>query len=109
MAYADTIQNVEQLEDRLSEPTREVVQDMGRLKGDLILLGVSGKMGPSLARMARRASDLARPHRICRDSSNKWIAAARGHRTREFINMTSAAFAMFSRRLAALTNKGTRE
>ena len=32
---------------------------MTRLEGDLIVLGVAGKMGPSLARMARRASDLA--------------------------------------------------
>ena len=56
---ADTIQNLEQLEDRLSEPTPEVVETLRRLEGDLIVLGVAGKMGPSLARMARRASDLA--------------------------------------------------
>jgi nucleoside-diphosphate-sugar epimerase len=35
------------------------VETLGRLKGDLVVLGVAGKMGPSLARMARRASDLA--------------------------------------------------
>jgi len=56
---ADTIQNLDQLEDRLSEPTPEVVQTLGRLEGDLIELGVGGKMGPSLARMARRAWELA--------------------------------------------------
>ena len=56
---ADTIQSLEQLEDRLSEPTPEVVETLRRLEGDLIVLGVAGKMGPSLARMARRASDLA--------------------------------------------------
>ena len=55
---ADTIQSPEQLEDRLSEPTPEVVQTLRRLEGDLILLGVAGKMGPNLARMARRAADL---------------------------------------------------
>jgi nucleoside-diphosphate-sugar epimerase len=59
VALADTIQNIEQLEDLLSEPTPEVVQTLGRLEGDLIVLGVAGKMGPSLARMARRASELA--------------------------------------------------
>jgi nucleoside-diphosphate-sugar epimerase len=57
VAQADTIQNVERLEDRLSEPTPEVAQTLGRLEGDLVVLGVGGKMGPSLARMARRASD----------------------------------------------------
>jgi nucleoside-diphosphate-sugar epimerase len=56
---ADTIQHLEQLEDRLSEPTPEVVETLRRLEGDLIILGVAGKMGPSLARMAKRASDLA--------------------------------------------------
>ena len=59
MALADTIQDIEHLEDQLSKPTAEVVQTLGRLEGDLIVLGVAGKMGPSLARMARRASDLA--------------------------------------------------
>jgi nucleoside-diphosphate-sugar epimerase len=49
----------EDLEGLLSEPTAEVVAMMGRLEGDLILLGVGGKMGPSLARTARRASDMA--------------------------------------------------
>ncbi|MGN6135299.1 MAG: NAD-dependent epimerase/dehydratase family protein [Aureliella sp.] len=48
-----------QLEDRLSEPTEEVVETMRRLDGDIILMGVAGKMGPTLARMAKRASDRA--------------------------------------------------
>jgi nucleoside-diphosphate-sugar epimerase len=56
---AESIQSLEQLEDRLSEPTPGVVETMRQLEGDLIVLGVAGKMGPSLARMARRASDLA--------------------------------------------------
>jgi nucleoside-diphosphate-sugar epimerase len=53
------IQTVEQLEELLSEPTKLVVELMRRLHGDIILLGAAGKIGPSLARMARRASDLA--------------------------------------------------
>src|SRR5437899_11971238 len=53
------IQSVEQLEELLSEPTIPVVENMRRLRGDIILLGAGGKIGPSLARMARRASDLA--------------------------------------------------
>src|SRR5207237_3847873 len=55
----EPITNVEQLEDLLSEPTPGVVETLGRLDGDLIVLGVAGKMGPTLARMARRASDAA--------------------------------------------------
>jgi nucleoside-diphosphate-sugar epimerase len=47
------------LDDALSEPTPEVVATLASLPGDIILLGAGGKMGPSLARMARRASDTA--------------------------------------------------
>ncbi len=54
-----TIETEEQLEDLLSEPTSEAIETLGRVPGDLVLLGVAGKMGPSLARMARRASDAA--------------------------------------------------
>jgi hypothetical protein len=53
------IDDVEQLEELLSRPTPEVVETMRRLDGDLIVLGVGGKIGPTLARMARRASDAA--------------------------------------------------
>ena len=55
----DRIDNVERLEDLLSEPTEAAVQALGALDGDLIVLGVAGKMGPSLARMALRASERA--------------------------------------------------
>ncbi|MBI3858192.1 MAG: NAD(P)-dependent oxidoreductase [Planctomycetes bacterium] len=48
-----------ELEENLSRPTPEAVKDMARLKGDLVVLGVGGKMGPTLARMARRAMDEA--------------------------------------------------
>jgi nucleoside-diphosphate-sugar epimerase len=49
----------ERLDDLLSEPTAEVVETLRRLDGDLLFLGVAGKIGPSLARMAKRASDAA--------------------------------------------------
>src|SRR5262245_39529537 len=43
-----------ELEDRLSEPTPAVIETLGALAGDIIVLGIGGKMGPTLARMARR-------------------------------------------------------
>lgn len=52
-----------ELEAALSEPTPEVVETLRRLPGDIMLLGVGGKMGLSLARMARRAADAAGPNR----------------------------------------------
>lgn len=53
------LNSVEELEERLSRPTPEVVQLFRELQGDLLVLGVAGKMGPTLARMARRAMDEA--------------------------------------------------
>src|SRR6516225_2473885 len=53
------IHSEQQLEDLLSEPTNPVIETLGRLEGDILVLGVAGKMGPTLARMARRASDAA--------------------------------------------------
>src|SRR5690606_13384307 len=47
------------LEDLLSEPTPGVVETARRLDGDVVILGVAGKMGPTLARMLRRALDAA--------------------------------------------------
>ena len=54
-----SITGVAELETLLSEPPQFVVDAMRRIDGDLIVLGVAGKMGPTLARMARRASDVA--------------------------------------------------
>ncbi|MEY2429628.1 MAG: hypothetical protein QOJ40_2513 [Verrucomicrobiota bacterium] len=59
------IQTIEQLETLLSEPSDGLVETMKRVPGDIIFLGVGGKMGPTMARMAKRASDLAgTPRRI---------------------------------------------
>ena len=51
--------DVEQLESELSEPVQGTAQALGALTGDLLIVGAGGKMGPSLARMARRAFDQA--------------------------------------------------
>lgn len=53
------INTVAQLDDNLSEPTAGVIDTISRLRGDVIVLGIGGKMGPTLARMIRRASDAA--------------------------------------------------
>jgi dTDP-4-dehydrorhamnose reductase len=59
MSLPPSIASVEELEELLSRPTEGVIQTLGRLQGDLIVLGVAGKMGPTLARMAQRASEAA--------------------------------------------------
>jgi nucleoside-diphosphate-sugar epimerase len=50
------IADVEALEERLSRPDEGVVADLAGLDGDILVLGVGGKMGPTLARMAKRAA-----------------------------------------------------
>lgn len=49
----------DELEESLAEPTPETVAAMARLPGDIAVLGAGGKMGPSLARLAVRASAAA--------------------------------------------------
>lgn len=51
--------NEAELEELLSRPTPAVVEQLSKLDGDLVLLGTGGKVGPSLAMMARRALDEA--------------------------------------------------
>jgi nucleoside-diphosphate-sugar epimerase len=53
------IQTIEQLDQSLSDPPSYVVETMKNLDGDLLVLGVAGKMGPTLARMAQLASERA--------------------------------------------------
>lgn len=64
-AFPAAIEDEVQLEEILSAPTPGVVEALGRVEGDFLILGASGKMGPSLARMIRRATeDGGRPRRI---------------------------------------------
>ena len=55
----NSIRDVEQLEELLSTPPPGAIQAVGSLEGDIVVLGVGGKMGPTLARMAKRASEKA--------------------------------------------------
>lgn len=52
----DRIESVEALEALLAEPTRALEEDMRRLNGDILVLGCSGKVGPTLCRMAKNAA-----------------------------------------------------
>lgn len=59
----------EELEEALSRPSDALTAALGRIPGDLIVLGAGGKMGPSLARMARRATPNRRVIAVSRWSS----------------------------------------
>ncbi|WP_395138472.1 NAD-dependent epimerase/dehydratase family protein [Armatimonas sp.] len=51
---------LDELEDRLSEPPPAVITALDALDGNLMILGAAGKMGPTLARMAKRAMGKSR-------------------------------------------------
>ena len=57
--FPETIDNEAQLDELLSRPTADLVDLFKKLEGDLIFVGIAGKIGPSLARMAKRACDEA--------------------------------------------------
>ena len=59
IALPQSIVDVQTLEDLLSDPPDDLITAMRELEGDVIVLGVAGKMGPTLARMAKRAFDRA--------------------------------------------------
>ncbi len=55
-----TIQSEAELDDVLTRPSPALIEFMQTLSGRLVILGAGGKMGPTLAVLARRAADAAR-------------------------------------------------
>lgn len=53
------MENIEEVYNRALLPSEDLVTDVARLDGDIIILGVGGKMGPALAKLARQAVDKA--------------------------------------------------
>jgi len=66
--------NVEALEERLSRPDADVITDLSALDGDILILGATGKMGPTLARMAKRAAPDKKIWAVARYSNDALIA-----------------------------------
>lgn len=57
--FPEAFRDVEHLEDFMSIPTQGVIDDLNGLDGDIIILGVGGKIGVTMARMAKKAA----PHK----------------------------------------------
>ncbi|MSP96878.1 MAG: NAD(P)-dependent oxidoreductase [Betaproteobacteria bacterium] len=55
-ALPDRFADSEALEEFMTAPSADLERDLARLSGDIMVLGVGGKMGPTLARMAKRAA-----------------------------------------------------
>ena len=60
--------SVEALESFLATPSPALVEEMKAIDGDLVILGVAGKMGPTLARLAKNATPSRRVIGVARFS-----------------------------------------
>ena len=54
-AIPDSFASVNELEDFMTCPSSDLIRDLESIDGDIMILGVGGKMGPTLARLAKRA------------------------------------------------------
>ena len=64
-------------------PSQALVDDLARVDGDLLILGVAGKMGPTLARLAKRATPARRVIGVARFSDAGGARRARRARRRD--------------------------
>ena len=51
----ETIADIAALDDLLCRPSQALIDDLGKVDGDIMVLGVAGKMGPTLAGLAKAA------------------------------------------------------
>src|SRR5258707_13738638 len=54
------IASEEMLDEIMTTPSAALIRGLAAVDGDILILGVGGKMGPTLARMARRATPAKR-------------------------------------------------
>ncbi|HLT42695.1 MAG TPA: hypothetical protein VKZ95_08330, partial [Sphingobacteriaceae bacterium] len=55
----DKMNELEYLEKELLKPSEDLLRDIAKIDGDIMFLGVGGKMGPSMAKLAKEAIDAA--------------------------------------------------
>lgn len=55
-AWPERFDDEDQLEDFMTRPSAALTSALDDVPGDLMILGIGGKMGPTLARLARRAA-----------------------------------------------------
>jgi nucleoside-diphosphate-sugar epimerase len=53
------MENIESSYRKLLEPSDNLIADITKIEGDILILGVGGKMGPALAKLAKQAIDKA--------------------------------------------------
>src|SRR5215468_11006634 len=78
-----TIADVTALDDLLCRPSQALIDDLGKTSGDIMILGVAGKMGPTVAGLAKAAAPGRRIVGVARfsDASTKDWLTKRGIET----------------------------
>jgi nucleoside-diphosphate-sugar epimerase len=91
----DRIADIEALDDLLCRPSQDLIDDLDRVEGDIMILGVAGKMGPTLAGLAKAASPKRRVIGVARfsDAAAKAWLEARGIETLSCDLLDEAAIA----------------
>src|SRR5215831_3238550 len=51
--------SIHQRYQQLLQPSNDLITDIAKPDGDILILGVGGKMGPSMAKLAKKAVDIA--------------------------------------------------
>lgn len=69
--FPSHFRDAEHLEDFMSTPTVELVEDLATVDGDVIILGVAGKVGVCLARMIKKAAPEKRVVGVARFSDEE--------------------------------------
>ena len=79
----DTIADIAALDELLCRPSQALIDDLAKIDGDILILGVAGKMGPTLAGLAKAALPHRRVIGVARfsDTSVKAWLQARGIET----------------------------
>jgi nucleoside-diphosphate-sugar epimerase len=79
----ETISDIAALDELLCRPSQELIDDLQKVDGDIMILGVAGKMGPTLAGLAKAALPHRRVIGVARfsDPSVKAWLEARGIET----------------------------
>lgn len=56
---SNDMKTIAELEAFMTVPSEALMNDLAKLDGDILILGIGGKMGPTLAKMTKRAIDQA--------------------------------------------------
>jgi nucleoside-diphosphate-sugar epimerase len=79
MTLPEQLESVEVLEDWLSRPVPAAIEALAESRGDVIVLGAGGKIGPTLTRMIKRAAPERRVIAVSRFSDDSLPEQLRGH------------------------------